>query len=211
MKDPSSIVYLVDDDQAVREALSSLIRSAGLWVESFRSATDFLQCERTEVPACLVLDVRMPGISGIDLQRKLTESADKVPIIFITGHGDIPTAVQAMRSGAFHFLAKPFTDEALLSVISQAIAKDARTRQERSENAELLRRFQSLTARELEMVPGIDKGLLNKQIAAEFGISEMTVKVHRHNIMHKMGVNSVQELVRALQRVRKADASDATV
>lgn len=197
-----AMVYLVDDDQSVREALCSLIRSTGLRVEAFPSAAAFLAHARPDVPACLVLDVRMPGISGMDLQRQLAEAADRIPIIFITGHGDIPMTVRAIKGGAVDFLAKPFVDEDLLGAISQALARDTEARRERDDKADLISRYASLTPRERELLPCIDQGLLNKQTAAELGISEATVKVHRHNIMRKIGAKSVPELLRILEKIR---------
>lgn len=206
MSNDRPIVFVVDDDPSVREALSSLIRSVGLRVEAFPSAADFLQHDRPEAPACLVLDVRMPGLSGMDLQRQLAEAADRIPIIFVTGHGDIPMTVRAMKNGAIDFLTKPFSDESLLDAIQQALAKDRQSREVLAESGQLIERYQSLTAREREVMPRIVHGMLNKQAAAELGISEVTVKVHRHNIMHKMGARSLPELVRMFEKIRAWEA-----
>ncbi|TAM12852.1 MAG: response regulator transcription factor [Nevskiaceae bacterium] len=198
----SAIVYVVDDDESVREALCSLVGSAGLRVQVFSSATEFLRYPRSDAPACLVLDERMPGFSGTDLHCELIRAGDPIPVIFITGHGDIPMAVRATKRGAIEVLVKPFTDESLLGAISEALATNLQEPEERKEAAESIRRYDSLTAREREVLPFIDDGLLNKQIAAELGISEATVKVHRHNIMHKMGTKSVPELVRMWEKIR---------
>lgn len=194
-------VYVVDDDLSVREALSSLIRSVGLQVETHTSAAAFLEAPRQARVACLILDVRMPGLSGLELQALLASSGALIPIIFITGHGDIPMAVRAIKKGAVEFLAKPFRDDDLLAAIHGALAQARSTLQAESEMGELRRRYALLTAREKEVITFMVKGALNKQAAAELGVSEMTVKVHRHNIMHKMGVASLPDLVRMMERL----------
>jgi FixJ family two-component response regulator len=195
-------VYVVDDDLAVREALSSLIRSVGLSVESFASAQAFMQHPRPDAPACLVLDVRMPGLSGIELQRELGRAGQRIPIIFITGHGDIPMTVRAMKAGAVDFLPKPFRDQDLLDVIAHSLELDGAARHLRAELAEIQARYDRLTAREREVITRIVLGMRNKQTAAELGITEVTVKVHRHNIMEKMGARSLPALIGMFEQIQ---------
>jgi FixJ family two-component response regulator len=190
------IVYVVDDDSAVRDALDSLIRSAGLDVQTFASASDFLHGKRPDVTGCLVLDVQLPGLSGLDLQHALTLAGAHLPIIFITGHGDIPMSVRAMKAGAAEFLTKPFTERDLLNAIRQAIESNRAFQQERAQKAELRERFQSLTPREHEVMKYVVDGLLNKQIAFTLGTSMVTVKLHRRHVMEKMRAGSVAELSR---------------
>jgi RNA polymerase sigma factor (sigma-70 family) len=201
MTEPHSIVFVVDDDASLREALRSLIRSVGLRVELFGSAQEFLQTKRPDGPACLVLDIRLPGISGLDFQRKLAECNIPIPIIFITGHGDIPMSVRAMKAGAVEFLTKPFRDQDLLDAIQVALERDAARRQREAEIATLKERFEWLTPREREVLPLVVSGLPNKQIAAEIGTSETTVKVHRGQLMRKMGADSLPELVRMAEKM----------
>jgi FixJ family two-component response regulator len=196
MTEKEPIVFIVDDDSGVREALSSLIRSVGFGVQTFASANDFLRGQRPDAPGCLVLDVRLPGLSGLDLQRELTQGSIHIPIIFITGHGDIPMTVRAMKAGAVEFLTKPFRDQDLLDAIQQAIGRDRASRQERAEVAELRERFQLLTPREREVMQRVVEGLLNKQVAAELGTSEVTVKLQRSQVMQKMQAGSLAELVK---------------
>jgi FixJ family two-component response regulator len=196
------MVFVVDDDLAVREALSSLIRSVGLAVESFESAQAFLQAPRPDAPACLVLDVRMPGLSGIELQRELSRTGQRIPIIFITGHGDIPMTVRAMKAGAVDFLPKPFRDQDLLDVIAQSLERDGVARHQRAELAEVQARYDRLTCREREVITRIVRGMRNKQTATELGITEVTVKVHRHNIMEKMGARSLPALIAMFEQVQ---------
>ena len=201
MPEPDAIVWVVDDDASVREALRSLIRSAGLRVVTLASADEFLARPRVEAPSCLVLDVRMPRLSGLDLQKRMAEINLQIPIVFITGHGDVPTSVRAMKAGAVEFLTKPFDDRDLLEAIQQAIKRDRETRQDRAELGELRARYESLTPREREVMERVVSGLLNKQVAAELGTSEITIKVHRAQVMHKMHAGSLADLVRMSERL----------
>jgi FixJ family two-component response regulator len=201
MTEPHSIVFVVDDDASLREALSRLIRSVGLQVELFASAQEFLQRKQSDVPGCLILDVRLPGISGLEFQRKLAEAKILIPIIFITGHGDIQMSVRAMKAGAVEFLTKPFRHQDLLDAIQLALERDGVRRRREAEIATLQRRFDGLTAREREVLPLVVSGIPNKQIATEIGTSETTVKVHRSQLMRKMGADSLPDLVRMTERM----------
>ena len=198
---PDSIVYVIDDDPSIRDAIKSLIRSVGMRVETFGSAQEFMASSRPDAPACLVLDVRMPGLSGLDLQRDLSDAGIRIPIIFITGHGDIPMSVRAMKAGAVEFLTKPFRDQDLLDAISEAVDRDRAMRQQEAGVADLRSRFVRLTPREREVMDLVVAGLLNKQIAVRLGISEITVKLHRHQVMEKMQADSLAELVRMSERM----------
>ena len=193
---PIESVFVIDDDASVRASLKSLFESVGLHVQLFGSADDFLQSERPDIPCCLVLDVRLPGLSGLEFQSELARSGTDMPIIFMTAHGDIPMTVQAMKAGAVEFLTKPCRDQELLDAVRLAIEGHRATRKEEKHLAVLRGQFASLTAREKEVIGLVAAGLLNKQIAAELDISEVTVKMHRGNIMRKMQARSLADLVR---------------
>jgi len=198
---PDHIVFVVDDDPSVRRAIKRLVESVGLHVELFGSASEFMSSDHPEVASCLVLDIRLPGTSGLDFQRRLADADVQVPIIFITGHGDIPMSVRAMKAGAVEFLTKPFRDQDLLDAIQVALERDRVRRQRQVETAVLRERFESLTPREREVLPLVVSGLLNKQVAAEVGTTEATVKVHRSQLMRKMGADSLPDLVRMAEKI----------
>ena len=191
-----ALVFIIDDDADMRESLKSLLRSVDLQVEAFASTAEFLATKTPNVPSCLVLDVRLPGVSGLDFQAELSKAQIHVPIVFITGHGDIPMTVKAMKAGAVEFLPKPFRDQDLLDAVRLGLDRD-RIRRESDRSTEKLKAdFELLTVREKQILPLVTSGLMNKQIAAEIGVSEITVKVHRGNVMHKMGAKSLADLVR---------------
>jgi FixJ family two-component response regulator len=201
MTDIAGVVFVIDDDRSMRESLKDLVQSVGLRVEAFASAQEFLRARRDELPACLVLDVRLKGLSGLDLQKQMAESDMEIPIIFMTGHGDIPMSVQAIKAGAVEFLTKPFRDQDLLDAVHIGLARDRQTRQARANLQGLHDRYELLTPREREVMRFVVTGLLNKQIAAELGTSEASVKVHRQHLMQKMGAGSLAELVRMADRL----------
>lgn len=202
MTEASATVIVIDDDPAVREALGSLLRSVGFEVKLLASVADFLRSTRPEGPCCLVLDIRLPGQSGLDLQRHLAMANTQIPIIFITGHGDIPMSVQAMKGGAVEFLTKPIRDQDLLDAIQLGLERDRRWLENEKALADLRARFETLTAREREVMAWVVAGRLNKQIASELGISEITVKVHRGQVMRKMRASSLPDLGRMADKVR---------
>jgi len=202
MTEPATAVLVVDDDPSVRRAIKRLVESVGLQAELFGSAHEFLQAKRPDVPSCLVLDIRLPGTSGLDFQQELAEANIPVPIIFITAHGDVPMTVRAMKAGAVEFLTKPFRDQDLLDAIQIALERDRARRQRETEIAVLRERFESLTPREREVIAMVVAGRLNKQIAAEIGTAENTVKVHRSRAMEKMQAQSLADLVRMVERLQ---------
>lgn len=201
MQNPQPVVYIVDDDPGVRKSLSSLLRSAGFEVQTFADGAEFLQATRRDAPECLILDIRMPGMSGVDLHASLEQSPFPIPVIFITGHGDIPLAVRMIKAGALEFFTKPFNDQDLLNSTYRAIRCSSAERREQAELTVLRSRFASLTPREAEVMQMVVAGMLNKQIAAEMGNGEKTVKVHRGQVMRKMMARSLPDLVRMSQRL----------
>ncbi|MBV8905535.1 MAG: response regulator transcription factor [Acidobacteriia bacterium] len=207
-----ALIAVVDDDPSVRAGLSSLIQSVGLRVETFASAQEYLARTGAEALNCLILDLQLPGLSGLDLQKRMAEDEVEIPIIFLTGHGDIPASVQAMKAGALEFLTKPFEEEQLLQAIQEAIERDRRSRQQHAETLELRNRYASLTGREQDVMQQVVSGLLNKQIAAELEISEFTVKIHRGQVMRKMRADSLADLVRMAENlgIRSHQRSERT-
>jgi len=203
----SPIVFVVDDNRSVREGVTSLLASVGLRAETFRTAEEFLRAPTPDAPACAVLDVRLPGLSGLDLQQLLLRAGRAIPIVFITGHGDVPMSVEAMKGGAIEFLLKPFREQQLLDAIQRALAHARLERQRLAEDAAGRRRYESLTPREREVMAHVVAGLLNKQIAAKLRMSEVTVKVHRSRVMQKLDVASLPDLVRAAERLSLPAAS----
>ena len=197
-----AIVFVVDDDLSVREGLERLLHADGWEVETFPSAQEFLAHRKEDIPSCLVLDVGLPGLSGLDLQKRILEANREIPIVFITGHKDVPTSVRAMKAGAVEFLVKPFSEDDLLDAIRQAIKRDQSARYQNAQMQDLWRRYESLTPREREVMQRVVSGLLNKQVAAELGTSEITVKVHPGQVMQKMQADSLVDLVRMYDKLR---------
>ncbi|WP_072372667.1 response regulator transcription factor [Hyphomicrobium sp. NDB2Meth4] len=209
MSDEQAVVYVIDDDESIREALRSLLATVGLDVRTFATTRDFLEAKRPDAASCLVLDVRLPGVSGLDFQGELTRSGIAFPIIFISGHGDIPMTVRAIKAGAIEFLTKPFREQELLDAVQAGIQQDRERRENAAGMVGLQERLGSLTAREREVMALVVTGLMNKQIAGQLNLSEITVKVHRGNVMHKMRAKSLAELVRMADKLGLSPAPKA--
>jgi len=205
MKSPAASVFIVDDDEAVRSSLRLLIRSVGLQAQAFASAREFLDAYDARHPGCLVLDVRMPGMSGLELQQELNQRGATIPVVFITGHGDVPMAVEAMQQGAFDFLQKPFRDQDLLDRVQRAMSRDAELRASMAARSEIMTRLAALTPREMEVLRLVTRGKANKVVGAELGVSQRTVEIHRAHVMEKMRAGSLAELVRMV-----LDAGEST-
>lgn len=206
MTGPDCVVFVIDDDPLVRDSIADLILSAGLAIEAFGSTAEFMRTERPDVPACLILDVQLPGPSGLDFQLELHKAGIEIPIVFITGHGDIPMSVRAMKAGALEFLTKPFSGPELIDAVKQALIRDREVREQRSAILELQDRVATLTPRERQVLALVVAGLLNKQIAGELGTTELTIKVHRGRVMRKMRASSLADLVRMAEKLKISPA-----
>jgi FixJ family two-component response regulator len=207
MSDPDCMVFVIDDDPLVRDSIADLIGSANLPVQAFGSTSEFTESKRPDVPACLILDVQLPGLSGLEFQSELKKAGIEIPIVFLTGHGDIPMSVRAIKAGALEFLTKPFRGPELIHAVTQALVRDREFRQHRSATSELRERLASLTPRESQVLTLVVAGLLNKQIAGELGATEVTIKVHRGRVMRKMGAGSLADLVRMAEKLHISSES----
>ena len=210
MSGPASIVLVIDDDPLVRDSVTDLLAANGFAAHAFGSATDFIHAKRPDIPACLILDVELPGLSGLELQAELTKSGTEVPIIFLTGHGDIPKSVRAMKGGAVEFLTKPFRAQELLDAVRQALMRDGKLRRERADTLELRVRLGTLTPRERQVLALVVAGLLNKQIAGELATTEVTIKAHRGRVMRKMQAASLADLVRMAEKLKVSPPPSST-
>jgi len=206
----TAVVHIIDDDESMRSALDTLFRSVDLQTRCYKSAQEFVESDRSDVAGCLVLDIRMPGLSGLDFQDKLAELGIELPVVLMTGHGDIPMTVRGMKAGAVDFLPKPFREQDMLDAVSAAISRDAERREKRQKVGDLEQRFSSLSPREQQVMEMVTRGLLNKQVAGELGLSEITVKIHRGAVMRKMGARTLPDLVRMAETLRAAHVSSNT-